>query len=171
VLQCTTAYPSAPEDIGLNVLGEMRDRYECPVGLSDHSGTIYPSIAAAAFGASILEMHVTLSREAFGPDVPASVTPEELRRLVEGVRFVERAMHSPVDKDESAEGLSDLRQVFGRSLAPARDLAAGTLLAASDLAAKKPGGGISPDRLAEVTGRRLCRDVRADELLQEADLE
>ena len=74
VLQCTSAYPSAPEQTGLNVLAELAERYDAPVGLSDHSGTIYGSLAAVTLGAVVVEVHVTLSREMFGPDVPSSVT-------------------------------------------------------------------------------------------------
>ena len=79
VLQCTTAYPCPPERIGLNMIPFFRERYKCFVGLSDHSGTIYPGIAAAAIGVDVVEVHVTMSRGMFGPDVPASVTMEELR--------------------------------------------------------------------------------------------
>ena len=68
VLQCTTAYPCQPEEVGLNMLQVYRERYGCAVGLSDHSGTIYPGLAAATLGADVLEVHVTLSREMFGPD-------------------------------------------------------------------------------------------------------
>ena len=82
VLQCTSSYPCPPEKVGLNVLSLFRDRYGCPVGLSDHSGTIYPGLAAAALGAEVIEVHVTLSREMFGPDVPVSLTPAELKQLV-----------------------------------------------------------------------------------------
>jgi N-acetylneuraminate synthase len=170
VLQCTTAYPVAPEQIGLNVIGELRDRYGCPVGLSDHSGTIYPSIAAVALGASLIEIHLTLSRRMFGPDVAASVTPEELTRLVDGVRITAAALASPVDKDAAARNSSELRELFGRSIAPARALPAGTVLAAGDLALKKPGTGMPAEKLASLVGRTLRRAVEPDELLREDDL-
>jgi N,N'-diacetyllegionaminate synthase len=95
VLQCTTAYPCPPERIGLNMVPFFRERYGCFVGLSDHSGTIYPAIAAATLGAEVVEVHVTMSRGMFGPDVPASVTMEELRQLVDGIRFVEKMRANP----------------------------------------------------------------------------
>ena len=82
VLQCTSAYPCPPEKVGLNLIACLRERYGCAVGLSDHSGTIYPGLAATTMGAEVLEVHVTLSREMFGPDVSASVTTDELRQLV-----------------------------------------------------------------------------------------
>ncbi|MGH9267885.1 MAG: N-acetylneuraminate synthase family protein, partial [Acidimicrobiales bacterium] len=124
VLQCTSSYPCAPERLGLNVVGEIRSRYGCAPGLSDHSGTIFPALAATALGARVLEVHVTLSRRMFGPDVASSVTDAELRVLVEGVRVIEAAMASPVDKDALAEELAPMRALFGRSLVAARPLPA-----------------------------------------------
>jgi N-acetylneuraminate synthase len=170
VLQCTTAYPCPPEKLGLNVLAELSQRYRCPVGLSDHSATIYAGLAAATLGANLIELHVTFSRECFGPDVVASVTTAELAQLVEGVRFIERALANPVEKDRSAESLADLKQMFGKSIVAARDLPAGARLAAGDLALKKPGTGIPAARLLEIVGRILSRPVAADALLSESDL-
>jgi len=170
VLQCTTAYPCPPERIGLNLIPFYRDRYRCAVGLSDHSGTIYPGIAAAMQAIEVLEVHVTLSREMFGPDVVASVTTGELRQLVDGVRFVERMVAQPVDKDALAADLRPLRELFTKSVVARHKLAAGTMLTAEHLAAKKPGTGIPAVRLPELLGRRLARDVDADELLRESDV-
>ncbi len=121
ILQCTSEYPCPPERVGLNVLDELK--WLCvpfwgrKYGLSDHSGTIWPSIVATWLGASVVEVHVTLSREAFGPDVPASITTAELRQLVDGVKFVEAMRANPVDKDAAARGMVAMRELFrgGRS--------------------------------------------------------
>jgi N-acetylneuraminate synthase len=166
VLQCTTAYPCPPEKIGLNLLEELRKRYGCPVGLSDHSGTIYPGLAATALGAEILEVHVTLSREMFGPDVPASVTTAELQQLVEGIRFIEKMRASPVDKDAMAEQSAPLRRLFTKSIVAARALTAGTVLSPEHLALKKPGSGMPPQEMNLLLGKKLLCDVAGDEMLQ-----
>jgi N,N'-diacetyllegionaminate synthase len=170
VLQCTSAYPVAPEQIGLNVLGELRERYRCPVGLSDHSGTIYPSLAAVALGASLLEVHLTIDRRMFGPDVAASITVTELAQLVEGARTIAAALAAPVDKDALARDFAGLRDVFGRSVALRQPLAAGRTISADDLTLKKPGTGIPARDLSSLVGRTLRRDVSADVLLREDDL-
>jgi N-acetylneuraminate synthase len=170
VLQCTSVYPCPPESAGLNVLGELRERYGCLVGLSDHSGTIYPGLAAAAYGISVLEAHVTPSRELFGPDVPSSVTTAELRQLVQGIRCIETMLRHPVDKDAMARTLSPLRSIFMKSIVARADLAAGTLLDLEHLAAKKPGTGIPASEMRSLVGRRLRRDVRSDELIRQEDL-
>jgi N-acetylneuraminate synthase len=170
VFQCTSAYPCPPEKVGLNMLALFRERYGCPVGLSDHSGTIYPGLAAATLGADLLEVHVAMSRELFGPDVPASLTPPELRQLVEGARFIEKMRANPVDKDAMAGEMAPLRNLFTKSLVARTDLPAGAFLREEDLAVKKPGTGIPAARLGETVGRRLRRAVAADTLLSEDDL-
>jgi N-acetylneuraminate synthase len=171
VFQCTTAYPCPPEQLGLNVLGELRRRYECPVGLSDHSGTIYAGLAAAALGANMLEVHVTFSRECFGPDVPASITTGELKELVQGVLFIRRALENPVDKEGMAEKLSEMRTIFGKSLVASRALETGTRVSEADFLAKKPGTGIPVARIKEFAQRRLRRSVAAGQRFAEEDFE
>ncbi len=171
VFQCRTAYPSPPEEIGLNVMAELRERYGCPVGLSDHSGTIYAGLAAAALGANLLEVHVVFSRECFGPDVAASVTTAELAQLVTGVRFIERARQHPVNKDRAAGDVAELRQMFSKSVVAAKALPAGHRISEADLTFKKPGSGISAAEVDRVVGRVLKRAVTADRLLSEQDFE
>jgi N,N'-diacetyllegionaminate synthase len=171
VLQCSTAYPCPPEKIGLNLLPFFRTRYGSAVGLSDHSGTIYPGLAAAALGCDVLEVHVTLSREMFGPDVAASVTTGELGQLTQGIRFIEKVIAHPVDKDAAAAQSAELRKLFTKSLVARSDLPAGTIISAQHLALKKPGTGLSEASTDKILGKCLRRPVRADELFSEADFE
>ena len=171
VLQCTTAYPCPPEKIGVNLISFFRERYGGSVGLSDHSGTIYPGLTAVAGGLQMLEVHVTFSREMFGPDVPASITTAELKQLVEGVRFIEKMMDNPVDKEAIAEEFDELRSTFTKSIVACKNLKAGSILKADDLTLKKPGTGLPPARLADIIGRRLKRSVTADTLIEESDFE
>jgi N,N'-diacetyllegionaminate synthase len=170
LLQCTTTYPSPLEDIGLNVIEELRNEFCCPVGLSDHSGSLFPGLAALARGANILEVHVTFHRDMFGPDVPASLTFDELRMMC-GMRDALTKMDShPVDKDEMAERLQELREIFGKSLAPIRALPAGTVLRPEMFTPKKPGGGIPPQAAEQIAGRKLARDVTPERILRWSDL-
>lgn len=171
VFQCTTAYPCPPEKVGLNMIPFFRERYGCPIGLSDHSGTVYPGLAAATMGVELLEVHVALSREMFGPDIPASVTTAELRQLIEGLRFIERMKRYEVDKDALVLEMKPLRDVFTKSVVTKADLAAGAIIREEDLALKKPGTGIPGSRLRELIGRQLRRDMKADEIIREEDLE
>lgn len=171
LLQCTSSYPCPPEKVGLNVISLFRERYGCGVGLSDHSGKIYAGLAAATIGIDVLEVHVTLSRQMFGPDVPASLTPDELKQLVEGVRAIEAMKANPVDKDAAAREMAPLRSLFTKSVVARQALASGTVLEQAHLTGKKPGTGIPVARMSELVGRRLRRDVAADVPLSEDDLE
>ncbi|NNU38789.1 N-acetylneuraminate synthase [Rhizobium sophorae] len=171
VFQCTTAYPCPPDKIGLNLISDMKSRYGVPVGLSDHSGTIYPSLSAVTLGANLIEVHTVFSKECFGPDVPASVTTEELRRLVDGIRFTEAMMLAPVDKDVEARDKKELSILFGKSLYCKTDLQKGHKLNLRDIALKKPGTGMPARMLDDVVGKILKRDYRADEQLKESDLD
>lgn len=171
LLQCTSEYPCPPERVGLNAMTELGTRFGAPFGLSDHSGTPFPSLAAVTLGASVVEVHVTFSREAFGPDVPASVTFPELAELVRGVRFIEAMLRHPIDKDTAAERLAPIRAIFGKSLVAARPISPGSRLELADLDARKPGDGIPARRVADVVGRRVRRALASGERLTEEDLE
>lgn len=170
VLQCTTRYPTAAEDVGLSAIQTLRTRLGCPSGLSDHSGKIWPGVAAAALGASVIEAHITFDRRMFGPDSKASLTVDEFASLVEGVRFVERAMGGTAGK-QLTEDIVGLRTMFGRSIAVRRDLPGGHTLELADLESKKPAGiGIDAREIDRVVGRHLARPMKQWQFLTEADL-
>ena len=171
LLQCTSKYPCPPDEVGLNLLDEFRRRYGCDVGLSYHTGSIYTGLAAAALGADMLEVHVTFSRDMFGPDVPVSLTFPELKMLVEGSRAIRTMIDNPVNKDDVAKELSPMRNLFQKSVALRKPLRRGTVLEADHLTGKKPGTGVPVSRLQEFVGRRLVRDMRDDELLSWEDAE
>lgn len=169
IFQCTSEYPCPPEKVGLNLLSYYRDKYRCPVGLSDHSGAIYPGIAAAAMGASMVEVHVIFSKQAFGPDMQASITFEQLQQLAEGIDFTERMLRNPVDQQAISETFQDMRTIFYRSLVARTELSAGTVLNERMIAAKKPGGGIPPSRLPDLVGKKLRNSVAANHPFSEHD--
>jgi N,N'-diacetyllegionaminate synthase len=169
VFQCTSKYPSGPEDIGLNMLDFFRQRYHVPVGLSEHSGKIYTGLAAASLGVDMIEVHVTLSRQMFGPDVIVSLTPAELRQLTEGVKFIQTALTHPVAKDARAREMVEMRNLFSKSLVARRNLQAGQTLHREDVTARKPGTGIPAAHITEFLGRTLRRDVPAETFLAPED--
>lgn len=171
VLQCTSAYPCPPEKVGLNMLDVFRKRYSCSVGLSDHSGTIFPGLAAATLGAEVVEVHVAFSREMFGPDVSSSLVTSELAQLVHGIRSIEKMVANPVDKDAMADQLSPLRGMFTKSIVVDADLAEGTVLERSHFKLKKPGTGLPASKIDTLIGKSLRRDVKADELISINDVE
>ena len=170
ILQCTTAYPTKPEQWGLNVIHELKDRYGVPIGFSDHSGDIYACLAATTLGAEILEFHVTFDKMMFGPDSPASLTINQTKVLVDGVRQITIAMNNSVIKDEITH-FSALKGMFEKSLAVNRDLKAKTEITPEVLEAKKPKGfGIPASEYKTVIGRKLKADLKAWSFLKPEDL-
>ena len=171
VFQCTTAYPCPPEKWGLNVIGELRSRYGCPVGLSDHSGEVTASIAAVALGATFLEFHVVYSKQQFGPDSKASLTFPQTKQLVRATDDLWRASQVSIEKDHLADELKDTRVLFSKSIVSARRLKAGQVLQATDLEYKKPGDGIPAERFQSIIGKRLMTDVDQDHYFGDQDFE
>lgn len=169
--QCTSKYPTPLADVGLNVLEQMRGRYGCRVGLSDHSGRLPPSLAAIARGISLIEVHATFDRRMFGPDVRASLTVEEIGSLVRFAADVAEMDAHPVDKDAMAAALGAQKELFARSVALRSDRPAGHVLAEADLVAKKPGSGIPWTDRAGLIGKRLSQAVPANRLLRNGDVE
>ncbi len=170
VLQCTSRYPTLLEDVGLNVIGELRQRFRCPAGLSDHSGVVFPALLALAKGADIVEAHITLTRRMFGPDVSSSLTVEEFA-LVREARDAFQTMEAhQVDKDAMAHALADMRQLFQKSVAVVRPLSAGTLLTRDMLTAKKPANGIPANEIDSLIGKHLKRSVTPDRILYWEDI-
>jgi N-acetylneuraminate synthase len=169
LFQCTSQYPTPLEKVGLNVIDAYR-AFDCPVGLSDHSGTIYPAIAAMARGVDIVEVHAVFDRTMFGPDAVVSLTPTELADLTKARDAFVVMDGNPVDKDAVADELSGMRYMFAKSLAPVRDLPKGTVLTGDMLTVKKPATGLPPNKIDTVIGRCLVTDVPANRLLSEEHL-
>jgi N,N'-diacetyllegionaminate synthase len=171
VMQCSSQYPTPPERVGLNLIAEYRKRFGCPVGLSDHSGNIFAGLAAVTLGADILEVHVTMSKEMFGPDVPVSLVSSELAQLVRGARFIEVARSSHVDKDAVVADFLDLRRTFTKSLFAREHIPAGTRIERKHLIAKKPGTGIPAADIEHILGRRVIEEVRVGQMVDLGNLE
>jgi N-acetylneuraminate synthase len=170
LFQCTTAYPTQPEDWGLNAIQELSNEFGLPVGFSDHSGDIYACLAAASLGASFFEFHVVFDKRMFGPDTPASLTINQVKQLTKGLFQIENALKSPHDKSNNSRYIS-LKSIFEKSLAVNCDLPAGTIIQFNMLEAKKPFGmGIPSSQFHMVLGRELKSDISAWSFLNQTDL-
>jgi len=167
VLQCTTAYPTKPELFGLNVIQELKNRYNVKVGFSDHSGKKEACIAAAALGAEIFEFHAVFSRNQFGPDTSSSLTIEEIKELSQSIKSISRAMNNPIDKNDNSS-FEELKKIFEKTLSVNKDLKKGYALRFSDLEGKKPARqGISAALFRDVIGKTLKKDINKWEFLTE----
>ena len=170
ILQCTSKYPTEAKDIGLNVIEELRNRYDLVVGFSDHSGVIYPSLAAVSLGAKILEFHAVFDKKMFGPDSNSSLSMSKITQLVEGVRFIEESLESKIDKSDTTK-FKKLKDIFEKSLAVNKNMKSGEVIAFDDLEAKKPSNqGITAKKVSHVIGKKLKNNIKKWDFLIERDL-
>lgn len=170
ILQCASAYPTLHHQYGLNVIQELKDRYQVKIGFSDHSARPETCIVAAALGAEIIEFHAVFDRQLFGPDSKASLTIIEITDMVDAIKNIAKAMQSPVDKFKN-DFYSDVKLIFEKSLAVNKDLPKGHILTFEDLEAKKPRNmGISANKFEEVLGKKLLTNKQKWDFLNQDDL-
>lgn len=170
LFQCVTAYPSRADMIDIGLIKKFIERYGCIVGISDHSSTIYPSLAAVALGAKAVEVHVTMSPHMFGPDVKASVPLDKLKDIVEGAHFIADMLNCHTDLSARDESRENLKRMFSKSLFARTDIEKGICITDDMLVAKKPDIGVPADRRHCVIGRETKRQIRSGEPLQMEDL-
>jgi N-acetylneuraminate synthase len=164
VLHCVTEYPAPLADVNLRAMGTLATKFGTQVGYSDHTPGIVASLAAAALGATVVEKHLTLDRSMEGPDHHASLEPREFEALVRGVREIGAALGSAEKKPVPAEEPN--RLVARKSLVAARPIARGATITLADLAAKRPGTGLSPMETWSLVGTQAQRDYAKDELIE-----
>ena len=163
LLHCVSNYPADPSDINLRAMHTMATSFGLPVGYSDHTMGIEVPIAAVALGASVLEKHFTLDRDASGPDHRASLEPDELAAMVRGIRTAEIALGH--GRKEPAPSEAGTASVARKSLVAARDISAGGTITEDMIAIKRPGTGLPPAMRPYVIGRTARVDVPTGVLL------
>lgn len=171
IFQCTSKYPTSLEEIGLNVLREMKSRYKVPIGLSDHSGSTSSAYSAIANNADILEFHIAFNKKIFGPDTKSSLDFNQLNQVV---RFRDdnfKIESNPVDKDKMAKELITMKELFNKSLVLRKSLKKGSIIKKEDLTAKKPGTGIPVQQIDECIGKKIIDNQISGHILSWDDLE
>ena len=164
LLHCNTEYPTPMEDVNLSAMTEMRNKFNLPVGYSDHTKGFEVPIAAIAMGATVIEKHFTLDRNLEGPDHKASLEPSELKAMVSAIRNIEKAIGTGHKQVSSSEKKN--MEIARKSIVAARDIKAGEILTEENLTVKRPGNGISPMRWEEILGRTASRAFLEDELIE-----
>lgn len=161
LLHCTTEYPCPPGDVNLAAMATMKAAFQLPVGYSDHTDGIEVSLAAVALGAGIIEKHLTLDRNAEGPDHAASLEPSHFKRMVSAIRNIEDALGDGVKAPRESE-LKNI-PVARKSVVAARPLKAGQIIGPDDITAKRPGSGRAPIEYWSLIGTKTARDYDTDD--------
>lgn len=163
LLQCVSNYPADPKDANLRAMATMQKALKTLIGYSDHTRGIEVALAAVALGACVVEKHFTLDKRMTGPDHRASLDPDELKQLVQGIRIVETAMGDGLKQPCEAE--IDTAQVARRSLVAKKNITKGSRLALEWVDTKRPGTGLAPAILPRLVGLQVKTDIPAGTLL------
>jgi N-acetylneuraminate synthase len=156
ILKCTSTYPALPENTNLVTIPNMRTTFDVQVGLSDHTAGIGVSVASVAFGASVIEKHFVLSRDAGGVDADFSIEPNELKSLVEETERVHQALGRVTYGGSQAEEKS---KQYRRSIYVSRHVKAGSFITRDDIKIVRPAHGLAPKHLDTVLGSVATKDL------------
>ena len=163
VLHCVSCYPPRPEIVNLNNITMLKNRYDCPVGFSDHAQDNTFAVASVALGSCVIEKHLTLDRKMEGPDHAFALEPQDMKGLVESVRSLEKALGEQkriLSKDELAA-----RDMIRRSIVAKKDIKKGSSITMESVKFSRPGIGISPNLFEEVKHKKAKRDISAETLI------
>jgi len=170
ILHCNTEYPTPMKDVNLLAMLDIKKTFDVEVGYSDHTLGIEVPIAAVALGATVIEKHFTLDRNMKGPDHRASLEPNELKAMVEGIRNIEKAIGGSGIKEPS-ESEKKNKEIARKSIHTAHPLALGHILTENDLVCIRPGGGISPMDIDSIVGKKMLKNIDAFHLIKKGDVE
>ena len=170
IMQCTSAYPCPVEKAGVNIIKEIKNRYGCSVGFSDHTSGYAASIAAAILGATVIEKHFTFSRLMYGSDAKHSMEPAEFSIFTNEVKNAWKMLQNPVDKNNMSD-YAKMKSTFQKSIVALEDLAEGVMLELRHLSFKKPGDGISASEYKSLLGKKTNKIIKKDQKINFGDLE
>lgn len=164
VLHCTTEYPAPINEVNLMAMNTIAETFKIKIGYSDHTEGIEISLAAVAMGATVIEKHFTLDKNMEGPDHKASLEPNELKKMVNGIRNIELAMGNGI----KTPSLSEIKNKVAarKSIVAAKYISKDEIFSSENLTVKRPGNGISPMLWERVIGSKAKKDYQPDELIE-----
>ena len=169
LLHCTSRYPTPLEDVNLRVMSTLKKVFKLSVGYSDHTIGILVPAMATALGATVLEKHFTLDKNAKGPDHKASLDPKELKEMVASIRNTEKALGSCIKIPVKSE--TEERKLGWRSLIARIEIPKGAIIKKEMIIIKRPGMGIRPKDMGSVIGQKAKNNIKKDTLIKYKDLE
>ena len=156
LLRCNSGYPANPDEMDLRAIPFMRARWDCEIGLSDHTIDSTASVAAIALGATIIEKHIIARRSDGGPDAAFSSEPDELSKLICQLNDAWSAMGSVRFGPSERENASIM---FRRSLRVSSSMRVGDLISEENVRSMRPAGGLMPVHIKDLLGKRVTQDL------------
>ncbi|EQB7292637.1 N-acetylneuraminate synthase [Escherichia albertii] len=168
ILHCNTEYPTPFEDVNLNAIAGLKNEFkDYNIGFSDHSPGFFAAIAAVPYGITFVEKHFTLDKNFEGPDHKASVTPDELKILCEGIRSVEKSLGSYEKIVTNSERKNKI--VARKSIVAKCNIKKGDVFTINNITTKRPGNGISPMFWYDILGKVAEKDFMEDQLISHSE--
>ena len=164
LMQCTSAYPAPYDEINLNVMATLRNRYKLSIGFSDHSLGVQASIAAVALGAKVIEKHLTLNRKLKGPDHIASLDPNEFKFMTQSIRIVEKVLGDKIKQITKSERKNI--SIVRKSIVASTKIKKNERFSNSNITCKRPGTGISPIFFKKLIGMKSAKNFNKNELIK-----
>jgi N,N'-diacetyllegionaminate synthase len=164
VLHSNTEYPTPMIDVNLRAMTTIRKKFGLKVGYSDHTLGIEVATAAVALGATVIEKHITLSRNLPGPDHRASIEPDELNNMVTAIRNIEEALGDGIKRPSASE--SKNISIARKSLVASCSIKSGEIFTERNISVKRPGTGLSPMLWDKVLGSKAPRNFFPDEFIE-----
>tara|TARA_A100001011_G_scaffold391711_2_gene477755 strand:- start:1315 stop:2361 length:1047 start_codon:yes stop_codon:yes gene_type:complete len=171
LMHCTSMYPTPLKKVGLNNIEDLKKKFNCNIGYSDHTGEIHAPIISITKKVKVLEVHVTFHKKFFGPDVTSSLDIQQLENLINFNNSFFEIDNNPVTKNELSKNLYEMRSKFSKSLSLAFNEKKGTILNKNHFTLKKPGTGIKESEIKKYIGKRLNKNVSSNRLLKKSDFE
>ena len=169
LMHCVSNYPSSIEETNLNVIKTLKNEFDFPIGYSDHSIGILPTLAAAILGANIIEKHFRYENNAPSPDDAHSLLKEDFQELIKQIRLVELAKGSGIKETTKSE--LDNMPNFRVSIIASSKIQKGTIVSENLIDIKRPGTGLPPKFFSKIIGKRVLRDIEKDEPIMMEDIE
>ena len=168
--QCTSSYPVKLATVGINVINEFKKRYNCPIGLSDHSGTIYPSVFGLSLNTNLLEVHVKMDKNEKGPDASSSVDIQDLKKICNINDAIYLMKKNPVDKYKISKDIRKMKVIFGKSISLRKDIKKGEFITKENILMKKPAIGLSYDDINKIVGKTAVKFISSKRILKKNDI-
>ena len=168
LLHCNSTYPAPIEQLNLELIPLLREKFSVPIGYSGHEQGIIPTLTAANLGACVIERHITLDKKMEGIDQAASLNPEEFTQLVKFIRESEKARGIPEKKITRGEILQ--REVLSKSIVCKKDINEEEIFSEDNIEVKGPAKGVSPQYYFEILGKKSHRKIKKGDYIQSDDL-
>ena len=170
IFQCTSNYPVKLQNTGLNIIKQFRNKLNCQIGYSDHSGSIAPPLMALTLNSNLIEVHVKLDKNDKGPDSSSSLNFNQFKDLCRLRTEIFIINSNPVNKNILPRDIRKMRSLFGKSLALKFNMKKGSIIKKDYITMKKPGFGFKESEITKIIGRKLLKNVSSKRILKKKDI-